>query len=138
MRRIFVDTYFWVAWLDPRDPGYDEARAAREQYRTIPLVTTETVLIELLNFYAESGSFWRGRALELTRGILDSDTISLIPHGDTTLQRALDLYATRMDKGYSLTDCISMLCMREEGIFEVLTGDAHFAQEGFVPLLRRV
>jgi predicted nucleic acid-binding protein len=46
------------------------------------------------------------------------------------------LYADREDKGYSMTDCLSMTAMRERGIFEVLTHDAHFAQEGFTLLLR--
>jgi predicted nucleic acid-binding protein len=37
----------------------------------------------------------------------------------------------RPDKGYSLTDCISMQTMRKEGLTEVLTKDRHFEQEGF-------
>jgi predicted nucleic acid-binding protein len=47
----------------------------------------------------------------------------------------LDLYEARPDKQYSLTDCISMATMRQEGITEVLTHDAHFTQEGFHILL---
>jgi len=42
-----------------------------------------------------------------------------------------------LDKGYSLTDCISMETMRHEGITDVLTNDAHFEQEGFRALLRQ-
>jgi predicted nucleic acid-binding protein len=44
------------------------------------------------------------------------------------------LYENRPDKGYSLTDCISMNTMRDMGITEALTHDQHFAQEGFVIL----
>jgi predicted nucleic acid-binding protein len=43
----------------------------------------------------------------------------------------LSLYKARADKGYSLTDCISMNTMRERNLTEVLTHDQHFAQEGF-------
>jgi predicted nucleic acid-binding protein len=39
------------------------------------------------------------------------------------------------DKGYSLTDCISMNVMRDRGINDVLTQDKQFAQEGFNILL---
>lgn len=46
----------------------------------------------------------------------------------------LNLYEQRVDKGYSLTDCVSMNTMRKLGIREVLTHDRHFAQEGFVVL----
>ena len=41
------------------------------------------------------------------------------------------MYKARPDKGYSLTDCISMNTMRAEGMAEVLTNDVHFRQEGF-------
>ena len=42
----------------------------------------------------------------------------------------------RPDKGYSLTDCISMQTMRREGLTEILTNDRHFEQEGFRALFR--
>jgi uncharacterized protein len=45
------------------------------------------------------------------------------------------LYEKRPDKGYSFTDCISMIVMRQMNITEVLTGDPHFQQEGFTILL---
>ncbi|NBC15242.1 MAG: hypothetical protein GVY09_18270 [Gammaproteobacteria bacterium] len=45
------------------------------------------------------------------------------------------LYKARPDKGYSLTDCISMEALRREGLSEVLTNDEHFKQEGFTCLL---
>lgn len=48
---------------------------------------------------------------------------------------AIDLYKARPDKGYSVTDCISMLVMGDFGITEVLTHDDHFRQEGFSILL---
>lgn len=47
------------------------------------------------------------------------------------------LYQARPDKGYSLTDCISMEAMRREGLSAVLTNDEHFTQEGFTCLLER-
>jgi uncharacterized protein len=48
----------------------------------------------------------------------------------------LTLYNGRPDKGYSLTDCISMQTMRLEGITDALTNDRHFEQEGFRALFR--
>jgi predicted nucleic acid-binding protein len=41
-----------------------------------------------------------------------------------------------MDKEWPLTDCISFVVMAREGITEALTGDRHFEQVGFVPLLK--
>jgi predicted nucleic acid-binding protein len=46
------------------------------------------------------------------------------------------LYQARPDKGYSLTDCISMELMRRHGLGEVVSNDDHFTQEGYSCLLR--
>jgi predicted nucleic acid-binding protein len=54
----------------------------------------------------------------------------------TVLDRAVDLYQHRQDKGWSLTDCTSFLIMGDEGINDALTGDHHFEQAGFNVLLR--
>lgn len=137
MRQVFADTFYWIALTDPTDQAHSSALAFNRQNPTVEVFTTETVIIELLNYFSEGGEYWRSRALITANDVLQRNEVRVFPHGDTTLLRALNFYAARMDKGYSLTDCISMLCMREEGIFEVLTADAHFAQEGFMPLLRR-
>ncbi len=52
-----------------------------------------------------------------------------------TFLSGLALEQARPDKEYSLTDCISLDAMRQEGITEILTHDNHFAQEGFAVLL---
>lgn len=49
--------------------------------------------------------------------------------------RALALYRRRLDKGYSLTDCMSMVVCGDLGITDVLSHDHHFEQEGFEILL---
>jgi len=46
------------------------------------------------------------------------------------------LYERRIDKGYSLTDCMSMTICKSRGISAVLTYDHHFEQEGFAALMR--
>ena len=45
-------------------------------------------------------------------------------------------YASRPDKSWSLTDCISFVIMRERNLSEVLTTDHHFTQAGFRVLMR--
>ncbi len=51
------------------------------------------------------------------------------------ISTAIALFKARPDKGYRLTDCISMLGMRQESITDILTHDSHFTQEGFTILL---
>ena len=60
--------------------------------------------------------------------------VLVIPQTRESLLRGSTLYKARADKGYSLTDCVSMTTMRERNIAEVLTHDQHFGQEGFTVL----
>jgi predicted nucleic acid-binding protein len=48
----------------------------------------------------------------------------------------VELYAERPDKDWSLTDCISFVVMRHQGVTQALTGDHHFEQAGFTALLK--
>jgi uncharacterized protein len=45
------------------------------------------------------------------------------------------LFARRMDKDWSLTDCISFALMHQQGLAEAFTADHHFEQAGFKVLL---
>lgn len=46
------------------------------------------------------------------------------------------LYRSHSNKEWSLVACVSFAVMRELGITHALTFDHHFAQAGFIPLLR--
>ena len=63
-------------------------------------------------------------------------TMRVFPQTRDGFLTGLGLYRARPDKGYSLSDCNSMDLMCRTGLTDVLTDDAHFAQEGFVCLLR--
>jgi uncharacterized protein len=71
----------------------------------------------------------------LVRDLRADQTVTIHAQSRLTFDSGLALYAARPDKGYSLTDCISMETMRQEGITEVLTHDDHFTQEGFTTLI---
>jgi uncharacterized protein len=68
--------------------------------------------------------------------ILIDPGVRVVPQTHDSFATGFDLYRTRPDKGYSLTDCISMQTMRREGLTEVLTNDRHFEQKGFRALFR--
>jgi hypothetical protein len=46
-------------------------------------------------------------------------------------QAGFELFASRADKSWSLTDCISFAVMTERGLSDALTADRHFEQAGF-------
>jgi predicted nucleic acid-binding protein len=60
--------------------------------------------------------------------------VALHDRFDSHHSRALYLYSLRVDKAYSLVDCMSMVVMQDRGITHVLTNDHHFRQEGFTVL----
>jgi uncharacterized protein len=78
----------------------------------------------------------RRKALTNTERILNNAGVRVVPQSRASFLSGMALYGARPDKGYSLTDCISMQTMRREGLTEVLTNDRHFEQEGFRALFR--
>jgi predicted nucleic acid-binding protein len=53
--------------------------------------------------------------------ILNSQMVKVIPQNHDYFLAGLSLYKQRLDKGYSLTDCIYMSVMKQLGIKEILT-----------------
>jgi uncharacterized protein len=101
----------------------------------VQLVTTEEVLTEVLNYFAEWGPEARGAAVLAIDRIRRRPATLVVPQTSDGFDRALQRYRERLDKGYSLTDCGSMRVMEDRGIVDILTSDRHFAQAGFRPLL---
>ncbi len=135
MRRIFVDTLYWIAITSRKDQWHQAAKKASGKLAGGHLVTTEEVLIEVLNAFSEAGSFLRQEGIALVRDLRADQSVTIHPQTSQSFTSGLSLYEARPDKEYSLTDCISMATMRQEGITEILTHDAHFTQEGFTTLL---
>lgn len=135
MKVAFVDTLYFVALFNPRDQWHERAISASKRIEDIKLITTEDVLVELLNFFSEYGEKARRGAVIQAEGILSGANIDVLPQSHDTFLAGLTLYKARPDKGYSLTDCISMHAMREREISNILTHDDHFRQEGFTVLL---
>jgi len=131
----FVDTLYFVALFNPRDQWHERVIAASKLIANTKLITTEDVLVELLNFFSDYGGKARRGAVTQAEGILNGASIEVAPQSHEAFIAGLTLYKARPDKGYSLTDCISMHTMRERRISDILTHDDHFRQEGFTVLL---
>ena len=133
--KVFVDTAYWIAILNPDDQLAGSASAAHHKLGETVLVTTEEILTEFLNAFCSKGTGLRDRALDMVLKILSSPKIQLIEQSHDSFLQGLELYVRRSDKGYNFSDCISMATMRRLQIPEVLTADRHFRQEGFTTLL---
>ncbi|MBC6477501.1 MAG: type II toxin-antitoxin system VapC family toxin [Hormoscilla sp. GM7CHS1pb] len=136
MRRIFLDTSYLIAVIDRGSDLHQRAEELSQELGVFAAVTSEMVLTELLNYFCERGSYLRHIAATIATGLPAKPNTEIVPQTPEQFRQALELYQKRMDKGYSLTDCASMLIMEERKIKDVLTHDKHFTQAGFNALLR--
>ena len=134
MKTIFADTFYWVALINDRDNWHEQVVVKTRELKQIKIMTTDEVYIEVLNNLSGYGESVRKRTWQLFQGLQNNPNILIQPQTRQSFESGLELYKVRSDKGYSLTDCISMQTMRERSITEILTHDKHFAQEGFTLL----
>ena len=133
MNTVFADTSFYVALWVPSDRMHPVA-AEFSNESSARLVVTEYVLVELGNFLSRSCS--RASFPGLVRSLQRDPDTAVIPASRRLLDAGLHLYENRSDKEWSLTDCISFVVMKEQGLTEALTTDHHFEQSGFKALLK--
>ena len=112
MRRVFADTYYWMALLNDRDQGHAAAEAISQTLRQATIITTQEVLSEVLTFFCDEGPYVRQTVAAYIRSILSDPAIAVQPQSDQSFLGGLALYEARPDKQYSHADCISMQVMR--------------------------
>lgn len=135
MKNVFADSSYWIALINPKDQWRSRIFEVSQGLEAALLITTGEVLIEVLNYFAERGEAARSAVVLNVQEILVNRNVEVVPSSHVGFIAGLTLYLARLDKGYSLTDCISMNVMRERSLTDVLTTDHHFTQEGFRVLL---
>ena len=136
MRTVFADAGYWIALLNRKDELHKKAKAVSASLGQVRIVTSEMVLTEVLNFFSDRGPELREVAVSSAQRLRSDPNVTVVQQTSLQFQSAIKLYSERGDKAWSLSDCASILIMREQGIQEALTHDRHFAQAGFTPLLR--
>ena len=63
MTRFFVDAFYWIALLSPRDQWHARVRAFNATLAAYHLYTTDEVLTEFLAFYSATDPLLRTRAV---------------------------------------------------------------------------
>src|SRR5260370_23356265 len=124
----FVDTFALIAWLNPRDDAHTVVTSYLDGF-TGRLLTTEWVLMELAD--ALSAAEARSTAVAFLQAVRADALFDVVGYVPSMYQAGFDLFATRPDKAWSLTDCISFAVMIERKLSEALTADHHFEQAGF-------
>ena len=96
-------------------------------------MTTEFVLVEIADGLAAIR--FRVQAAQVIATLRASPLVEIIPASSQLFSAALELYRSRTDKDWGLTDCASFVTMGERALSEALTTDDHFRQAGFRVLL---
>ncbi len=133
MSAVFVDSFYFFAIINPADAAHGDAVEFSKRLAA-PLVTTTWIVAELADGLARTSN--RSTVKRLISSFRAVPTNEIATTTDDLFERGLELYHSRTDKQWSLTDCISFVVMAERGIRDALTGDHHYEQAGFTALLK--
>lgn len=125
---VFADAFFYVAFMNRLDEHHEAVMKWARSFDG-DIVTTQWVLTEVADAFAESHI---RRQIQAGFDSLEEDPATrVIKVSPEYFARGLQLYNERPDKEWSLTDCISLVVMADEGLTDALTRDHHFEQAGF-------
>jgi len=132
---VFLDTAYVNALINTRDQWHEaavrwERKLATDRRR---LITTEFVLVEIADGLAAVR--FRIQAAQVIAALQGSTLVEIISASSNLFTAAFELYRSRPDKDWGLTDCASFIAMRERALSQALTTDEHFRQAGFRALL---
>jgi predicted nucleic acid-binding protein len=133
---LFLDSAYPIALVSGTDQHHAVAEKIALALETKPvrLITTRAVLLEIGNALAKPHVRFIGTGL--LKGFENDPQVEIVSLDDRLYRRGFELFNSRSDKAWSLTDCISFVVMSERGLTEALTSDQHFEQAGFAALLR--
>lgn len=135
MTKVFADTSYWIALLNPHDSLHHKAMALSKKFASAKVVTSEMVCAELLNSFSGAGPHFRKAAAEVVLTLRNRAGAPVRAQTATQFEKALYRYLQAADKSWSVTDCASFQIMEGENIRMALTSDRHFIQAGYEALL---
>ena len=125
---VFMDTYRLIAWINTRDAAHQRVKSYLDSYSG-NIVATEWVLLEFADAFSLSKA--KPFAIEAIKRIHRLPMFLVVGFEPAVHQAGFELYETRSDKDWSLTDCVSFAVMAKRGLSDALTADHHFEQAGF-------
>ena len=134
-KMCFVDTSCWIALLNKDDNLHKGTDTLYKNLMSkgINFITTSEILTETANALSSPGL--KPSVISFFQLLQYSSRIEIIFINIDFWYKGWSIYENRLDKSWSLTDCISFVVMHERGIYDALTSDNHFIQAGFNALL---
>jgi predicted nucleic acid-binding protein len=136
MRAVFVDSSYFIALVNRQDAHHYLAKewARKLVKERILCHTSIPILFELADGFARLGR--RQIGISLIENIVKSENYVLHAFSEAIYHNARNLYISRSDKEWGLTDCYSFELMKEIQLTQALTADKHFEQFGHEILLK--
>jgi predicted nucleic acid-binding protein len=134
MKSVFIDTWGWISLFNRKERQHEQVSRL---YRTVSgaagrMITTDYVLDEVWTMLFKRVPFSVARdALEAVSGAVAAGYLLLERISPARFEAAQQLRLMLHDKpDISFTDLTTMTVMRELGITDIITGDAHFTHVG--------
>ena len=99
MNRLFIDTLFVVALINPRDQYHEIALKLSTDYEGYPLLTTDCVLLEIGNALARN---FKAQAVEILDDFTESNEVKIIHLNPLLFDKAYRIYRKYKDKEWGL------------------------------------
>jgi predicted nucleic acid-binding protein len=129
---IFVDTSFWIALRNRRDPRHAEAATLLRARAEGGFATSNQVRGETWTYLRRRAG--HDGAVEFLDALERSPRVQLFSITEKQEQQALKWLRQRDEREYSFVDATSFILMRELRIREALAFDGDFSAAGFVEL----
>ena len=131
--RLFLDTVFIQALLNPRDQYHSSAMQLLPRVKNAQEVwTTEAIFMEVGNALS---TYDRHKVVAFIQKCYKTDNIFIVNITPQLFEQGLNLYESRPDKKWGLVDCLSFIVMEQQNLIDAVTSDIHFIQAGFRALL---
>ncbi len=133
---LFVDAVYLIASFDPNDQWRDFALELVDLVESRSLVTTDGVLSEFLAHCSRFEQDRRHGAARYVQELRASGQIEIVELTSALVIARIEAYAGEFRYSrLSLQDCISILVMRQRGIWDALTADREFTLAGINVLM---
>ena len=139
MKKVFIDTWGWIAYINRRDDHHDAVKTTLEMelMRASEFFTSHSVIAETINHIVRCGEKWMGGKEPMRetcasfKGFIDNNFINIIFETESDFHEILSIaHSSQTIKGMSYTDYLSCVLMRKNRIKTIITNDDHFRQIG--------
>lgn len=134
MKTLFIDTWGWINIFNRKEPYHQQVTQLYQKVRKAhgTIVTTDYILDEVYTLlFRRVPAEMAQKALRTISAAVGKGYVSLVRITPERFEAAQNLRIKFHDKpDISFTDITSMVIMREFGISEIITGDAHFTHVG--------